>query len=257
MKTQNKTVLITGASTGIGFGAAKMFLEKGWNVVLNSRSIAKLQMALAELGHRSSVSVVPGNVGDSNTGEQMVQAALSKFGSVDVLVNNAGTFVPKPFLDVTEDELDHYLNGNLKGAYLTSQAAVRAMKKQGEGTIVNIGTVLVNHSSAEIPSSAPIVSKGGIHALTVSLASEFAADKIRVNAVAPGVIRTPIYTGSDVDALAGMQLLGRVGEVQDIVSAIFYLAEADFVTGVILPVDGGYTTGRSVEVSGIATTKAA
>ncbi len=214
-------------------------------MVLNGRNADKLKAAASELGHPDRVAVVPGNIADPATGEAMVRAALERFGSVDVLVNSAGTFGTKPFVDVTEEDLDGYLTGNLKGTYLTTQAVVRQMKKEGGGSIVNIGTVLIDHAMAGLPASAALVSKGGINALTISLAAELAADNIRVNAVAPGVIRTPIYGDADVDAFGGVALLNRVGEVDETTDAVMYLATARFTTGHILNVDGGYVTGRS------------
>lgn len=170
---------------------------------------------------------------------------MERFGRLDVLVNNAGIFGLKPFLENTEEDLDRYIRGNLKGTYFISQAAVKEMKKQGHGSIVNIGTVLVNHPSASIPASAALITKGGVHALTTSLAAELAADNIRVNMVAPGVIRTPIYGDADVDAFGGIALMNRVGEVQEITEAVMYLASATFTTGVIIAVDGGYQHGRA------------
>ncbi len=245
MSTQPNTALVTGSSSGIGLDIARAFLDKGANVVLNGRDTGKLKAAAQKLGQSERVAVVPGSISDQKTGEAMVQVAIERFGSVDVLVNNAGTFGVKPFLDVTEDDLDGYLNGNLKGTYLTTQAAVRQMKKEGGGVVINIGTVLVDHAMAGLPASAALVSKGGIHALTISLAAELAADKIRVNAVAPGVIRTPIYGEADVDSFGGVALLNRVGEVNETTEAVLYLASANFTTGHILRVDGGYVTGRS------------
>ncbi len=238
------TVLITGASSGIGYDVARGFLEKGANVVLNGRNADKLSAAAESLGHADRVAMVPGDIGDRETGEAMVRVALERFGSVDVLVNNAGTFNLKPFLEVTEEDLNGYINGNLKGTYLTTQAVVRHMKQQGGGAIVNIGTVLVEHAMAGVPASAPLVTKGGVHALTVSLAAELAADNIRVNLVAPGVVRTPIYGDADVDAFGGVALLNRVGEVKEITEAVVHLAFANFTTGIIMPVDGGYVAGR-------------
>ena len=244
MSTQVKTVLITGASSGIGYDVARAFLEKQTNVVLNGRNVEKLKAAAEKLGHADRVAVVPGDIGDWKTGEAMVRVAVERFGSVDVLVNNAGTFSVKPFLDVTEADLDGYIDGNLKGTYFTTQAVVRQMKKEGGGAIVNIGTVLVNHAMAGVPASAPLVTKGGVHALTISLAAELARDNIRVNLVAPGVVRTPIYGDADVDSFGGVALLNRVGEVEEITEAVVHLATAKFTTGIIMPVDGGYVGGR-------------
>ena len=245
MTANAKTVLITGASSGIGLDVARGFLENGSNVVLNARNIEKLTAAAKELGDESRIALVQGDIGDKETGENMVNAAIDRFGSVDVLVNNAGIFGLKPFLENTEKDLDRYIHINLKGTYFVAQAAVRQMKKQGGGSIVNIGTVLINHSVAGIPASAALITKGGVHALTTSLASELAADGIRVNAVAPGVVRTTIYGDADVDAFGGVALLNRVGEVEEITEAVICLATAGFITGVILPVDGGFVHGRA------------
>ncbi len=245
MTTQNKTALITGASSGIGLDAARGFLKQGFNLVLNSRSPEKLQSAARELGEPDRIALVADDIGDRLTGEKMVAAAVERFGSADVLLNNAGIFGLKPFLENTEADIDRYIHINLKGTYFVTQAVVKQMKKQGGGNIVNIGTVLINHSMAGVPASAALITKGGVHALTTSLASELAKDRIQVNAVAPGVIRTPLYGESDVDALGGVALMNRVGEVQEITDAVLHLATSSFTTGVILPVDGGYVSGRN------------
>ncbi len=220
MTTILNTVLITGASSGIGFDVARGFLNNGSNVVLNGRNSEKLAAAAQTLGHENKIAEVPGDIGNKETGEKMVNTAIERFGSVDALVNNAGIFGLEPFLENTEEDLDRYINGNLKGTYFVTHAAVKEMKKQGHGSIVNIGTVLVNHPSANIPASAALITKGGVHTLTTSLAAEFAADNIRVNMVAPGVIRTPIYGDTDVDAFGGIALMNRVGEVQEITEAV-------------------------------------
>ena len=245
MTTNTNTALITGGSSGIGLDVARGFLEKGFNVVLNGRNSEKLEKAAQSLGDQSRIAIVAGDIGDRETGEKMVNVALERFGSADVLVNNAGIFGLKPFLDSTEEDVDEYININLKGTYFVTQAVARQMQKQGGGSIVNIGTVLVMHSSASIPASAALITKGGVHALTTSLASELAADNIRVNAVAPGVVRTPLYGDADVDAFGGIALMNRVGEVEEITEAVLHLATANFTTGVILPVDGGYVHGRA------------
>lgn len=245
MSDQTRTVIVTGASSGIGLDVARAFLAAGANVVLNGRDPERLARAAAALGARDRVAAVPGNIGERRTGEALATTAVERFGGVDVLVNNAGTFAPKPFVEVTEDELDHYLNGNLRGTYLTTQAVVRQMKQQGGGSIVNIGTVLIDHAVASFPASAPLVSKGGVHALTVSLAAELAKDNIRVNLVAPGVIRTPLHDAAQVDAYGGIHLMNRVGEVAEITAAVLYLADATFTTGHLLRVDGGFVTGRA------------
>jgi len=240
------TAIVTGSSSGIGLDIARAFLAQGGNVVINGRDPERLAKAAAGLGHPDRVAQVAGGIGTAETGEALVRAAVERFGGVDVLVNNAGTFAAKPFTEVTEEELDGFLTGNLKGTYLTTQAVVRRLRAQGRGgSVVNIGTVLVDHALAGFPASAPVVSKGGIHALTVSLAAELAADRIRVNLVAPGIVRTPLHAGADVDSYGGVALLNRVGEVTEIAEAVTYLAAAEFVTGHALRVDGGHVTGRS------------
>ncbi|WP_431970854.1 SDR family NAD(P)-dependent oxidoreductase [Nocardia sp. bgisy134] len=241
-----KTVIVTGSSSGIGRDVARALVARGDNVVINGRDPDKLAAVAAELGAPERVGKVVGDIGSAATGSALVRAAVERFGRVDVLVNNAGIFGAKPFVDVTEAELDSYLNGNLKGTYFTTQAVVRRMREQGGGgSIVNIGTVLINHALAGLPASAALVSKGGVHALTTSLAAELAAEGIRVNLVAPGIIRTPLHGDGDEKASGRLALLNRIGEVTETTAAVLYLADAEFTTGHIFPVDGGFISGRA------------
>jgi NAD(P)-dependent dehydrogenase (short-subunit alcohol dehydrogenase family) len=245
MNALSKTVLVTGSSSGIGFEIARTFLSEGWNVVVNGRNADRLRDAVVQLEHADRLASVVGSTADRATGEAMVATAQERFGGVDMLVNNAGEFGTKAFVAVTETDLDHYYTVNLKGTFLTTQAAVRIMSAQGRGgSIVNIGTVMAHHGLSWVHGSAPLASKGGIHALTIALAAELAAERIRVNGVAPGFIRTPLMEGANHEALGAVTLLQRIGDVQDIAEAVRYLADATFVTGQILDVDGGYVGGR-------------
>lgn len=241
-----KTAVITGGSSGLGLAVAEAFVQEGANVVLNGRDEAKLVMAADRLGGPDRVAILPGDVTQPETADKIVGAAVERFGRMDVLVNNAGAFHSKPFTDYTVEELDGFL-GYLRGAYVLSQAAVRQMRKQGDGgAIINISTILTLNGLSGIPSSAPIAAKGGITALTKNLSVELAADNIRINAVAPGVVPTPLYgqlSDEQLDALNHVQPLGRYGTPKDIADAVLYLAGATWVTGVILPVDGGVDAG--------------
>lgn len=240
------TVIVTGSTSGIGLDIARAFLSRGDRVVINGRDPGRLAAAATALGRPERLAAVAGAIDSARTGEALVSAAVERFGGVDVLVNNAGTFAPRPFTEVSEEELTGYLTGNLKGTYLTTQAVVRRLREQGGGgCVVNIGTVLVDHALAGFPASAPVVSKAGVHALTTSLAAELAADRIRVNLVAPGVIRTPLHDAAEVDSFGSVALLNRVGEVAEVSEAVLYLADARFVTGHALRVDGGHVTGRA------------
>jgi NAD(P)-dependent dehydrogenase (short-subunit alcohol dehydrogenase family) len=247
MKTQ--TTIVTGASTGIGKAIAAIFLQNGYNVVINSANAENLKATFEELSQPERLAMVAGDISNSATGQSLVNTAVERFGTVDVLVNNAGIFDAKPFLDVDEAHLDRFLNINLKGTYFTSQAAIRQMLKQGEGSIINIGTVLVDHAIGGFPATAPIASKGAIHALTRQLATEFGKNNIRVNGIAPGIIRSPLQAKSgvsDADSLAGLHLLNRIGETQDVAEMALYLAGSNFVTGEIINLDGGHVAGHHI-----------
>jgi NAD(P)-dependent dehydrogenase (short-subunit alcohol dehydrogenase family) len=244
---KKQTSIITGASTGIGKSIAALFLQHGHNVIINSANENNLMETFYELGHHDRLAMVAGDIGNPTTGQLLVDTAVERFGSVDILVNNAGIFEPKSFLEVDEAYLDRFLSINLKGTYFTSQAAIKQMLKQGEGTIINIGSVLVDHAIGGFPATAPISSKGGIHALTRQLAAEFGLNNIRVNGIAPGVIRSPLQakTGLDnADNLASLHLLNRIGETQDVADLALYLAGSNFITGEIINLDGGHISGH-------------
>jgi NAD(P)-dependent dehydrogenase (short-subunit alcohol dehydrogenase family) len=242
---KKQTIIVTGASSGIGKEIARHFLEKGDNVVINSFTAKKLEEVYRELGAGENLAMVAGNVSDKKTGEKLVATAVEKFGSADVLVNNAGIFETKPFLQVDEAYLDRFLNTNLKGTYFTTQAVIPQMLKQRDGVVINIGTPLVNHALGGVPITAQMASKGAIHALTLQLAAEFGKDNIRVNTVAPGTIRTPMH-GNDADDSAGLHLLNRVGEVEDIAEMVYTVAKSNFISGAIINVDGGLAAGHNL-----------
>ncbi|SDJ15179.1 SDR family NAD(P)-dependent oxidoreductase [Chryseobacterium jejuense] len=242
---KKQTIIVTGAASGIGKGIAKYFLDKGDNVVINSLLPAALEEAFKELGAGNNLAMAAGDVSDKQTGEQLLKVALEKFGSVDVLINNAGIFDSRPFLEVDEDYLDKFLKTNFKGTYFTTQAIIPQMLRQQDGVVINIGTPLVTHGFGGLPATAAISSKGAIHALTVQLAAEFGKQNIRINTIAPGIIRTPMH-GDHADKSAGLHLLNRVGEIDDIAEMVYTVAKSNFITGSIINVDGGKGAGRNL-----------
>jgi NAD(P)-dependent dehydrogenase (short-subunit alcohol dehydrogenase family) len=236
MGTERKVAVITGASQGIGAGLVRGFLDRGYRVVANSRSIKPEASA--------DVLAVGGDISEAAVAERVIGEAVGKFGRVDTLVNNAGVFVAKPFTEYTEDDYNFMLSVNLAGFFHISQRAVRQMLKQGGGHIVNITTTLVGQPVKGVPSALASLTKGGLDAVTRSLAIEYADKNIRVNAVAPGVIKTPMHKPETHAFLAGLHPLGRMGEVREVVEAVLYLESAAFVTGETLHVDGGAHAGH-------------
>jgi NAD(P)-dependent dehydrogenase (short-subunit alcohol dehydrogenase family) len=207
-----------------------------YRVVATSRSIGP--------SDDGDVLIVPGDVADRTTAERVIASGKARFGRIDTLVNNAGIFIAKPFTRYTEVDYAAMLAVNLAGFFHTTQFAVAEMEKQGKGHVVQITTSLVDHANSRVPSVLASLTKGGLNAATKSLAIEYAARNIRVNAVSPGVINSPMHTGEDLEALGALHPMGHIGEISDIVGAVLYLESAPFVTGEILHVDGGQSAGH-------------
>jgi NAD(P)-dependent dehydrogenase (short-subunit alcohol dehydrogenase family) len=236
MSTERKVAVITGASQGIGAGLVRGFLDRGYRVVANSLSIKPDASA--------DVLAVAGDITDPAVADRVIGEAVEKFGRVDTLVPNAGIFVAKPFTEYTEADFAPMLSVNLAGFFHVTQRAVRQMLTQGGGHVVNITTTLVGQPVKGVPSALASLTKGGLDAVTRSLAIEYADRGIRVNAVAPGIIKTPMHKPENYAFLAGLHPLGRMGEVREIVEAVLYLESAAFVTGETLHVDGGAHAGH-------------
>ena len=235
MSDSRKVAVVTGASQGIGAALVEAYLAKGYRVVATSRSIKP--------NGNPDVLAVAGDIGDPATGPRVVEQALEKFGRIDTLVNNAGIFIASPFTDYTAEQYGDMIATNIDGFFHITQAAVEAMETQGFGHVVSITTTLVDQPKSKVPSVLASLTKGGIAAATKSLAIEYAARGIRVNAVSPGIIPTPMHAPEMHEFLAGLHPVGRMGEVKDIVDAVLYLDDANFVTGEILHVDGGQIAG--------------
>lgn len=236
MDSDRKVAVITGASQGIGAGLVRGFLDRGYRVVANSRTIKPNASA--------DVLVVPGDIADPAIADRVIGTAVGQFGRVDTLVNNAGIFIAKPFIEYTEADFTRKLSVNLAGFFHVSQRAVRQMLAQGSGHIVNLTTTLVGQPVKGVPSALASLTKGGLDAVTRSLAIEYADRGIRVNAVAPGIIKTPMNPPETHAFLAGLHPLNRIGEVAEVVEAVLYLESAPFVTGETLHVDGGVHAGH-------------
>lgn len=241
MPNESRTVIVTGASQGIGAAIVKTFLERGYSVVANSRNISKS----AAFAPSAKLALVDGSIGEAATAAEIGRTAMSKFGSIDALINNAGIFFAKPFTDYTAEDFKSLASINLEGFIYISQIAIKQMVAQKSGgSIVSITATLADHPIAGVNASVPMITKGGLDAITRSLAMEYAKDGIRVNAVAPGVVATPMHQKDSEDSLKSLSPLGRIADVQDIADAVIYLTEAREITGEVLHVDGGAHLGK-------------
>jgi NAD(P)-dependent dehydrogenase (short-subunit alcohol dehydrogenase family) len=236
MGAEQKVVVITGASQGIGAALVKGYRDRNYRVVANSRSIKP--------SSDPGILAIPGDIADPKTAQHVVSQALERFGRIDSLVNNAGIFVAKPFVDYTDDDFASVLALNLGGFFRLTKLVAAEMLKQGSGHIVQITTSLVDHANSSIPSVLASLTKGGLNAATKSLAIEYASKGIRVNAVSPGIIKTPMHPAATHEFLAAQHPVGHMGEIRDVVDAVLFLESAPFVTGEILHVDGGQSAGH-------------
>ena len=238
MSTAQKVAVVTGASQGIGAGIVQAFRERNYRLVATSRSIKPVADA--------DIVTVQGDVGAPDTAKRVFEAALERFGRVDTLVNNAGLFMAKPFSAYSLDDYAVYMSTNVTGFFHMTQRAAGLMSKQGHGHIVTITTSLVDQPMSSVPAALASLTKGALSAATKALAIEYARTGVRVNAVSPGIIKTPMHPPEAHRALAALHPMGRMGEVSDIVDAVLYLDGAGFVTGEILHVDGGQAAGHHV-----------
>jgi NAD(P)-dependent dehydrogenase (short-subunit alcohol dehydrogenase family) len=232
---REKVVIVTGGSRGIGAGVVDAYRGLGWNVVINARAI--------EPSRDNDILAVEGDVSEAATVQRVIDGALERFGRIDTLINNAGLFISKPFTDYDAVDYASVIGVNLTGFFLLTQGVITQMLKQGGGHIVNITTTLVEYADSKVPSVLTSLTKGGVASATRSLAIEFASRGIRVNAVAPGVIRTSGPPES-YEAVAGFQPIGRVGQISDITKGVLFLESSPYVTGEILHIDGGQIAGH-------------
>jgi NAD(P)-dependent dehydrogenase (short-subunit alcohol dehydrogenase family) len=240
MATKSRTMIVTGASQGIGAGVANAFLDRGYNVVVNSLTITASSFPATE-----RVAVVRGDIGDPATACNIATAALESFGAIDGVVNNAGIFVTKAFTEYTAQDFERLTATNLRGYINLTQVAVKQMlKQQTGGSVICLTSAMVEHPIAGVHASLAMLTKGGLEAVTRSLAMEYAKDGIRFNAVAPGVVDTPLHKDSSKEALKALSPMGEITDIADVVDAIVYLTEARHVTGEVLHVDAGEHNGK-------------
>lgn len=241
MPAESKTVIVTGASQGIGAGIAKKFLDRGYRVVASSRHIT----ASAAFSLADNLALVDGDIGDPATATRIVSTALERFGSINALVNNAGIFITKRFIDYTADNIRSLFSINLEGFIYLTQLAVKQMLAQKRGgSIVTTTAALADNPIAGVTAAVAMITKGGLNSITYHLAMEYARDGIRVNAVAPGVVATPLHKNDPEEVLKTLSPMGRISTVEEIADAVVYLTEAQTVTGEVLHIDGGSHRGK-------------
>lgn len=239
MHNPARTVIVTGGSQGIGAATVRAFLDRDYNVVANSRNISEAN----DLPSCPRLALVPGDIGDAMTAARVAEAAIDTFGSINALVNNAGIFLAKPFRDYSAADLERLVSTNLAGYVYTTQHAIKQMLAQKSGgSIVGITAALADNPIAGLDASVSMMTKGGIHAITRNLAIEYANAGIRVNAVAPGVVDTPMH--GETDSLRRLSPMGIISTVREIADAVIYLTEAPHITGEVLHVDGGAHIGK-------------
>jgi NAD(P)-dependent dehydrogenase (short-subunit alcohol dehydrogenase family) len=236
--SEKKTAVVTGASGGIGAGLVDGFLKQGYNVAATSLHFSP------SLSASPSLFVVEGDIGKQETAVKVIEGAMERFGSIDVLVNNAGIFYAKPFTEFTTEDFNALVSTNLFGFIYITQLSVKQMLRQKSGNVVTITAALADNPIAGVNASVSMITKGGLNTVTRSLAIEYAKEGIRFNAVAPGVVETPLHKDDPKDDLKKLQPMGKIGEISDIVDAVLYLAQAGQVTGEVLHVDGGAHSGR-------------
>jgi NAD(P)-dependent dehydrogenase (short-subunit alcohol dehydrogenase family) len=241
MSGQRKTAIVTGASQGIGAGVVKAFVERGFNILATARNV----LQSSEVTASDRVALVEGDIGDPATAARIVETALARFNSIDALVNNAGIFFTKPFTEYTSDDFKAFVSTNLGGFLFVTQLAIKQMLAQKTGgSIVTITAALARNPIRGVPAAVPMITKGGLETVTQHLAMEYAKEGIRVNAVAPGAVDTPLHRNTPKEVLASLSPIGRPSTVKEIADAVMYLTEATTITGDILYVDGGAHAGR-------------
>ena len=241
MEPNQKTVIVTGASQGIGAGIVQAFLARGYNVVGTARSATKSK----ELSASDHLALIDGDIGQFETAQKVAELAIEKFGSIDAVVANAGIFIAKPFTEYTADDFRALVSTNLAGFIYITQLAVKQMQAQKSGgSVVSITAALADNPIAGDPASVPMITKGGLNAVMRSLALEYAKEHIRFNAVAPGIVDTPLHADDPKDSLKSASPMGSISTVEDIASAVVYLTEARQITGEVLHVDGGAHIGK-------------